>query len=215
MVRVVAALAEGLGLRAVARVFDLDPNTVLTWCGETAAQLQTFSQYLLHDVQVSQVQLDELFALLSEGKVGQGSDAEPLQGPSRSPHWVWVAIDPLSKLLLALEVGERTLAVAQQLVHHVVQVLAPGCMPLFLTDGLKAYGLALLTHFGQWVEPPQRRNRGRAPKPRWLPHPELLYAQVVKQYRRRRLVRVSHRVVFGTLAAASGLSAGGRPARAG
>jgi hypothetical protein len=31
--------------------------------------------------------------------------------------------------------------------------------------------------------------------------PQLLYAQVVKTVRRRRLVRLSHRVVFGTLAA--------------
>jgi hypothetical protein len=31
--------------------------------------------------------------------------------------------------------------------------------------------------------------------------PQLLYAQVVKSYRRRRLVDVKHRVVFGTLAA--------------
>jgi len=34
--------------------------------------------------------------------------------------------------------------------------------------------------------------------PRWMPRPGLLYAQVVKSYRRRRLVRVAHRVVFGT-----------------
>jgi hypothetical protein len=33
------------------------------------------------------------------------------------------------------------------------------------------------------------------------PLPELLYAQVVKTVRRRRLVRVRHRVVFGTLEA--------------
>jgi hypothetical protein len=31
-----------------------------------------------------------------------------------------------------------------------------------------------------------------------MPLPELLYAQVVKSYRRRRLVAVQHRVVFGT-----------------
>ena len=36
------------------------------------------------------------------------------------------------------------------------------------------------------------------PKPRWIPLPELLYAQVVKSYRRRRLVGVQHRGVFGT-----------------
>jgi hypothetical protein len=27
----IAALAEGLGIRAVARVFEVDPNTVLQW----------------------------------------------------------------------------------------------------------------------------------------------------------------------------------------
>jgi len=36
------------------------------------------------------------------------------------------------------------------------------------------------------------------PTPRWMPLPELLYAQVVKSYRRRRIVGVKHRVVFGT-----------------
>jgi hypothetical protein len=34
-----------------------------------------------------------------------------------------------------------------------------------------------------------------------MPLPELLYAQVIKQYRHRRMVRVKHRVVFGTLGA--------------
>ena len=37
------------------------------------------------------------------------------------------------------------------------------------------------------------------PKPRWIPRPELLYAQVVKSYRRRRIVGVMYRVVFGTM----------------
>jgi hypothetical protein len=34
-----------------------------------------------------------------------------------------------------------------------------------------------------------------------MPLPQLLYAQVIKVTRRRHLVRVSHGVVFGTLAA--------------
>jgi len=34
-----------------------------------------------------------------------------------------------------------------------------------------------------------------------MPLPELLYAQVVKTMRRRRIVEVKHRVVFGTQAA--------------
>lgn len=31
IIRVVASLAEGLGIRAAARVFEVDPNTVLAW----------------------------------------------------------------------------------------------------------------------------------------------------------------------------------------
>ena len=86
-------------------------------------------------------------------------------------------------------------------VHHVAQVLAPDCAPLFLTDGFRAYLTALLTHYGSWVQPPRRQAKGSLPKPRWMPLPQLLYAQVVKTVRRRRLVRVRHRVVFGKLEA--------------
>src|SRR5262249_28979022 len=46
---------------------------------------------------------------------------------------------------------------------------------------------------------PIRQDKGPHPKPRWMPLPQLLYAQVVKTVRRRCLVRVRHRVVFGTL----------------
>jgi IS1 family transposase len=201
LVWAVGALAEGLGIRAVARVFEVDPNTVLAWVMEVADHATAFSRYFLHDVQATQVQLDELFALLSAVKAGEVSDTEAMQCLSRSPHWVWVAIDPVSKLLLAIDSGDRTLALAQRLVHQVVQVLAPDCVPLFLTDGFREYTMALLAHFGQWVQPPRRQAADPMPTPRWMPIPELRYAQVVKTYRCRRLVRVSHRVVFGTLTA--------------
>jgi IS1 family transposase len=201
LVWAVGALAEGLGIRAVARVFEVDPNTVLQWLVEVADHAATFSRYFLHDVRVTQVQLDELFALLSAVQAGEVSEAEAITRLSRSPHWVWVALDPVSKLLLTIDVGDRTLAMAQGVVHQVAQVLAPGCVPLFLTDGLKEYATALLTHFGYWVQPERRQATGPAPKPRWMPLAGLLYAQVVKTVHRRRVVRVCHRVVFGSLEA--------------
>src|SRR5213082_2525204 len=111
------------------------------------------------------------------------------------------AMDPEHKLLLVIDVGDRTLAMAQRVVHQVAQVLAPDCAPLFLTDGFREYMTALLTHYGHWTQPPRRQTTGPAPKPRWLPLPHLLYAQVIKTVRRRRLVHVRHRVVFGTLEA--------------
>jgi hypothetical protein len=152
----VGALAEGLGIRAVVRVFEVDPNTVLQWLVEAADHLNAFSQYFLHDVRAAQVPLDELFALLSAVKGGESSETEAIACLSRSPHWVWVAMDPITKWLLTLDVGDRTLAMTQRVVHQVVQVLAPGCVPLFLTDGCKEYTTALLTHYGPWIQPPRR-----------------------------------------------------------
>src|SRR5215471_5393013 len=201
IVWVIACLAEGLGIRGTARVFEVDANTVLQWLVEAAEQLRAFSQHFLHDVRVRQVQLDELFALLSAVKEGEVSEAEAIERLERSPRWVWVAMDPESKLLLAINVGNRTLAMAQRFVHHVAQVLAPDCAPLFLTDGFREYLTAFLTHYGDWVQPPRRQDKGPRPKPRWMPRPQLLYAQVIKVTRRRRLVEVKHRVVFGTMEA--------------
>src|SRR5262247_1480384 len=201
IVHVLACLAEGLGIRATARVFEVEPHTVLHWLVEAAEQLRAFSGYCLCDLHVRQIQLDELYAVLSAVKGGALSEDEAIRRLSRSPQWVWTTMDPETKLLLVIEVGTRTLAMAQRVLHQVAQCLAPACLPLCLTDGYKEYATALLTHFGQWVQPPRRQATGPPPKPRWMPRPGLRYAQGIKTPRRRRLVRVTHRVVFGTLEA--------------
>jgi IS1 family transposase len=197
IVRVLTCLAEGLGIRATARVFEVEANTVLHWLAEAAEQLRAFSAYFLCDVHVEQLQL-ELYAVLRDLNAGWISDDEAVERLERSPYWVWTAMDPQSKLLLVVDVGTRTLAMAGRVLHQLVQVLAPDCVPLFLTDGFNEYKTAILAHFGHWIQPERRRDKGPMPKPRWMPLPELLYAQVVKSYRRRRIVGVKHRVVFGT-----------------
>jgi IS1 family transposase len=173
----------------------------LHWLIEAAEQLRAFSASFLCDLHLEQLQLDEVYAVLRDVKAGEISDDEAIRRLERSPSWVWTAMDPTSKLLVVVDIGNRTLAMAQSVVHQVVQGLAPGCVPLFLTDGFTEYATALLTHFGQWVQSSRRQDKGPHPKPRWTPLPQLLYAQVVKTVRRRRLVRVRHRVVFGTLEA--------------
>jgi hypothetical protein len=79
-VRVIACRAEGLGIRGMARVFEVDPKTVLQWLVEAAEQLHAFSRYVLPDVRVRQGQLDTLFALLSAVK-----EREVSQAAARAP----------------------------------------------------------------------------------------------------------------------------------
>jgi IS1 family transposase len=176
----------------------VDPNTVLQWLVEAAEQLRAFSAYFLCTLHLEQLQLDELYAVLRALKAGELKNDEAIRRLERSPSWVWTAMDPTSKLLVGVDVGGRTLAMAQRVVHQVTGVLAPGCVPLFLTDGLQEYGTALLPHFGSWMQPERPQDQGPRQPPRWMPLPALLYAPVVKSYRRRRLGGGTHRVVFGT-----------------
>jgi hypothetical protein len=68
--RVLAWLAEGWGMRATARVVVVDPRTVRDGFVEVAEQLRTFACYFLCDLHLRQVQLDELYAVLSAVKDG-------------------------------------------------------------------------------------------------------------------------------------------------
>ena len=82
-------------------------------------------------------------------------------------------------------------------IHSLRQILAPGYLPLFTSDGLNLYFYALTAHFGQWLEV-VRRGRNVY---QWQVAAELIYGQVKKIYRRRKLVRVTHVMRLGTGAA--------------
>jgi hypothetical protein len=76
----------------------------------------------------------------------------------------------------------------------------PDCLPLFTSDGLNLYFYALTAHFGQWREVGRRGRKAL----RWQVAADLIYGQVKKSYRRRRLIRVSPVMRLGTEAALKG-----------
>ena len=204
----ITALAEGLGIRAVGRIFEVPPETVLRWLVETEPHLLAFNRHWVRELPIEQVQLDELYGVTRAWQVGEMSEAEaiaaldhpdPAEAPVSPPPpeqslWLWTAINPVSRFWLAAVVGDRGATQARQIVHLVVERLKAGVTPLFLTDGNRAYEQPILSHFSEQREPGQGQR-----KPRWFPLPDLLYAQVVKKRRGRRLVSVSPRVVFGSL----------------
>jgi len=132
--------------------------------------------------------VDELWALLGE--------RDELAPQKRNTRWVWSATDPESKLWLDFLIADRSLESAQVFIHGVSQLLAPDCVPFFLSDRYKPYATAILTHFGNWVQ--RFSEKGRRLPLRWMPLPDLIYAQVVKRRVRKRLVSVKHKVIYGS-----------------
>jgi IS1 family transposase len=71
--------------------------------------------------------------------------------------WLWLAIDPLTKILPVLQLGPRTQNMAHLFIHSLRQMLAPGCIPLFTSDGLNLYFYAALRPF--WTLAPGESSR--------------------------------------------------------
>jgi transposase-like protein/IS1 family transposase len=179
---VLTALAEGLDASAAERVFGYRHATITTWLSRAGQHAQSFHEHFFCHLQLPYLQLDELRTRLRCAK---------------QVLWLWLAIDPCTKILPVLHLGLRTQHAAHSVIHSLRRILAPGCFPLFTSDGLNLYFYALTAHFGHWL---QVHRRGRKAL-RWQVAPELIYGQVKNSYRRRKLARVTPVMRLGTEAA--------------
>jgi len=111
--------------------------------------------------------------------------------------WVWIAFSPVCKLVPAWVVGKRTLHHAHRLLFR-LKSATDGHIPFFTSDALPHYATALLEVYGVWGTPPRQGTRGRLPKPRRYPPPDLCYAVVIKERAHGRVVQVTTHIVYGT-----------------
>jgi hypothetical protein len=110
--------------------------------------------------------------------------------------WVHTALAMGSGFRLWVACGPRTQDTAAALIAQVIAQTRQ--LPVFFTDGWKAYTAALLQVVGVVSRPRRRGNVGRTPKPRLVAPPALFYAQVVKvRNQTGHVVEVSRRVVYG------------------
>jgi IS1 family transposase len=176
---VLSALAEGLDASAVGRVFGYRQATINTWLTRAGLHAQSLHKHVFCHLQLPFLQLDKLRTRLR-------SHTYVL--------WLWLVIDPRTKILLVLQLGPRTQHMAHHVIHSLRQSLTPGCLPIFTTDGLNLYFYALTAHFGHWREV----CLGGRLALRWQVAAGLIYGQVKKSYRRRKLVRVTPVMRLGT-----------------
>ena len=179
---VLSALAEGLDPSAAERIFGFRQATITTWLSRSGEHAHTLHERFFSHLHLPHLQLDELRTRLRCAK---------------QVLWLWLAIDPCTKLLPLLHLGPRTQHAAHLFIHSLRQLLAPACLPLFTSDGLNVYFYALTAHFGHWLEVGRRWRKAL----RWQVAAGLIYGQVRKSYRRRKLVRVTHVMRLGTEAA--------------
>jgi IS1 family transposase len=191
------ALAEGMSIRATGRLLSVDKDTVNHWLPVLGAHCQHVLRYFFRHLHVLECQLDELWTFIAK-KEARLTPLEKLAA-SAGDAWVWIAFSPVDKLVLAWVVGKRTLCAARQLVSQ-LKSATDGHLPFFTSDALPHYAEALLDVYGVWMTPVRQGTRGRFPHPRRCPPPDLCYAIVVKERKHGRVIHVTTRLVYGTLA---------------
>jgi len=190
-------LTEGLCVRAVARIHGVKPDTVLDWLRKAGRHCEQVSEYMMQELELSQAQLDEMWTFVRK-KERMLSEWEKLHS-EYGDNWIWIAFDPVHKLVVAVLIGDHTEEEAVGLLARLRARLVDACLPLLTSDSLPHYASAILRAFGVWIRPQRKGNRGRFPKPRQVPPEELNYATVHKEREKGRVVSVTTKVIYGRM----------------
>jgi len=173
---VLTLLAHGCPPQAIVAAFGFDERTVASWIARAGRHGQAVQAHLVEQPRdLGQVQADELRVKKQGGIV-----------------WMALAMMVKTRLWLGGEVSEqRDMALIRQLIERVKRCAA--CGPLLVcTDGLVSYIRAIRETFRDPV------HTGKGGRPRLCPWRNVLVAQVVKRYERRRVVATERRIIEGT-----------------
>ena len=183
-------------LTSISFALGVTEETILEWLRRAAEKAAEINQHLLREVKVTQVQLDELWAfILRKHSAEAAADGESTQESTDGRQWVWVSFAPEFRLVLATYVGPRTLQSALQLIQMTAAVVCG--VPCFFSDGLSSYLPALIAAYHQIKEFARTGKRGRPRNPVVEPHPELVYAQLIKDKKQGRLKSLTERICCG------------------
>jgi transposase-like protein/IS1 family transposase len=173
---VVTLLAHGCPVQAIVAAFGFDERTVADWWARSGRQGHVVHTSLVEQPRdLGQVQADELRVKKQGGIV-----------------WMAMAMMVQTRLWLGGAVSEqRDMTLIRRLIER-VRRCAAHCPLLVCTDGLCTYIRAIRETFRDPV------HTGKGGRPRLRPWRNVLIAQVVKRYERRRVAETDRRIVDGT-----------------
>ena len=174
---VVTLLAYGCPVQAIVAAFGIDERTVARWQRESGSQCRRIHEHLIEAgrVELLQVQADEIRVRAVGGVF-----------------WLASAIEVRSRLWLGSVISQHRDGplIGGLLIR--VRSCGPVEKILLVTDGLASYKSQALKVFRKPL------HTGKVGRPKLVLPAGVMFARVIKRYRRRRVVEVLRRVVAGT-----------------
>jgi len=185
---VIKTVCEGVGIRSISRIFNIDKDTVCRYIDKAAKHCKMVHGYFLRDLDVEECQLDEMWSFVYKKEKNLKEMEKMQKGLGNT--WIWIAFDTVNKIVIAKEIGKRNQESAYQLLKKVKERIKDGIIPFFTSDNLNYYENAILYFYGK---------SGKSGKRLIIkPEPHLDYAKVCKKREDGKVVEIKVEVCFGS-----------------
>lgn len=148
-VQVINCLIEGCTIRATVRMTGVAKKTVMRVLAEVGEVCEAYQDRVIRNLKSRRIQLDELWGFnYCKAKNVTPDIADRVVGAGDV--WLWVAIDPESKLVPCWYLGDRGASAALAFVHDLRDRLTNRVQ--LTSDGHRVYLEAVETAFGSDVD---------------------------------------------------------------
>lgn len=131
---VIGALVEGASIRSVERMTGVHRDTITRLMVRVADGCQKMMDERMQGLRCKRLQMDEAWTFVGKKQ----RHLKPGEDPRRcGDHWIWVALDPDSKLVPVHRVGKRDYQTAKAFVDDLAPRLANRVQ--LSTDALNIY----------------------------------------------------------------------------
>ncbi len=145
---ILGMMAEGVSLRAIARLTGASKNTIVKLLEDAGEAFSDYQDRALRGLTCKRVQVDEIWSFVHcKAKNVKTAKAAP---KGAGDIWTWTAIDADTKLVPSWLVGARTAAAAESFMTDLAGRLADRIQ--LTSDGLGTYVSAVEAAFGGAVD---------------------------------------------------------------
>lgn len=148
-VAAIAALTEGMSIRATERITGIHRDTIMRLGVRAGTGCALVHDYFMHDLNVARIELDEIWAFIGKKQRRR----KPSDSPEKGDCYTFVALDATSKAIIAYRSGKRDTETTSLFVSDLrARVLGS---PLISSDAMIAYADAIRfafhsrVHYGQ------------------------------------------------------------------
>jgi transposase-like protein/IS1 family transposase len=141
-------LVEGNSIRSTERITKLHRDTIMGLLVKAGEKCQALLTNVVRNVPATDVQADEIWSYVGKKESHKGHGDTREVGDA----WTFIAIERNTKLVLAYELGKRTVSSATRFIDKLALATDPNQRFQLTTDGLNAYPYPIGNILGDRVD---------------------------------------------------------------